>query len=109
MFLALEAVFCHMAKAPREDSGETYALLAQKHFQRMDPPTFKGDDEVIKAEMERIFKSLQKVDDDLRMATTPFYLRRKATGWWKSQEEVFGLEGITWAAFCKVYLDEFFP
>ncbi len=103
-----------MSRAPKEDSGETRASPAQKHFQRMDPPTFKGDGEVIEVEqwileMERIFKSLQMVDDDLRMATTPFYLRGRATGWWKSQKEIFRLEGITWAASHKVFLDEFFP
>ncbi len=58
-------------------------------------------------DMERIFKSLQMVDDDLRMATAPFYLRGRVAGWWKSQEEV-RLEGITWATFHEVFLDEFF-
>ncbi len=49
------------------------------------------------------------VDNDLWMATAPFYLQGEASRWWKGYEEIRGLEGMTWEMFQRVFLNEFFP
>ena len=59
---------------------ETRAYAAQRMFQSLNPPVFTGDEEAIYAvdwilEIEWQFETLQLVEDDLRMAVAPSYLR----------------------------------
>ncbi|MBM1124186.1 retrotransposon gag domain-containing protein, partial [Klebsiella pneumoniae] len=121
MYRALEAVFRRIAQTtppPAVDTSiETRASSAQKQFRRMDPPIFSGEGEAILAEewidaLEQIYDSIGMIDDDLRMATAPLYLRSRAAKWWKGEQRliVTGATGpITWEQFRTRFLDEFFP
>ena len=80
----------------------------------MDPTTFKGEPDPIAAEewledKENILESLQLVDDDLKMATAPFYLKGEAAKWWKGKKVALGRNRITWEAFKELFLDQYFP
>ena len=65
--------------------------MAQRQFRRMDPPSFTGqeeDDMVADSwltQVESIFERIDMVEDDLRLATAPYYLRGEAAEWWKSR------------------------
>ena len=62
------------------------AFTAQKKYRTMNPPIFSGEGDTMSADdwirkVERIYKSLHMEEDDLRMATAPFYLEGKAARW----------------------------
>ena len=114
MIQAMEAAFNRMAQRIGGRNEESRVASALRQFKAMDPPIFKGDGEAIEAaqwiqDIEKIYKSMPLWDNDLRIATTTFYLRGEAGERWTSYEEMNGDEDLSWKEFKELVMDEFFP
>lgn len=99
----------------REAAQVPRRATMMEHFQKLNPPTYRGTEGAEKAEewierLQKIFLALECSEDD-RMALAEFVLVGEAEKWWRATRPILMQRpgGPMWEEFTRAFLAKYFP